>query len=67
MSETFEIKKLYNAREIANFFGVTPTTLYKWVKYNGLKCYNFGRVLRFALKDIEAFLQAHEYVLTESA
>jgi excisionase family DNA binding protein len=44
--------------EAADYLGITPRTLYKFIDDGTLPGYRFGRVIRLKAEDVEAFVES---------
>ncbi|MEW6188843.1 MAG: helix-turn-helix domain-containing protein [Actinomycetota bacterium] len=54
------LERMLSTDEVLKILGVSRKTLYRYVKSGSLKCYKFGRDLKFKESDIKAFIEAHE-------
>ena len=44
--------------EVADYLGVQPRTLYRFIDEGRMPAYRFGRVIRVKRHDVEVFLQS---------
>lgn len=47
------MEKMLNAQEVAQLYGVTVQTIYRWVKSRKLRARRIGRTIRFRAGDLE--------------
>ena len=52
-------KPYMTTREIAELFKVSEATVRAWIHAGELRAIRFGREFRVAVKDLEAFVEAH--------
>ena len=45
--------------EVAAHLGVTPTSVYRWVNSRGLPAHRVGRLFRFRLSEVDAWVAGH--------
>jgi excisionase family DNA binding protein len=53
------MKKLLNVKELAGLLGCSTSALYTMVSENRIPYRKVGRLTRFALDDIEAWMKEH--------
>jgi excisionase family DNA binding protein len=58
-------KEFYTARELAERFAITETTVYRLAARGELPYYSIGRSKRFRRDDIEEWLEGRRSVLTD--
>ena len=51
---------LVNAGEAARLLGVSPRTLWGWTKDRLIKVVKIGRVVRYDLRDLQAFIDSQK-------
>ena len=51
---------LLSAEEVAEYFGVTTTTVYRWCKEERIPCLKIGKHWRVRREELEAFLKEAE-------
>ena len=51
---------LLGAREVAEYFGVKATTVYRWCKEGRIPCLKIGKHWRVRREELEAFLKEAE-------
>ena len=52
-------KPMLTLHEVAELLKVKESTVRAWIKDQQLRAFKFGRDWRVAVKDLEAFLEAH--------
>ncbi len=52
-----EHKRLLSIDEMADFLGVRPKTIYAWVHTRKIPHFKIGRLVKFDLNDIRAWLK----------
>ena len=52
-------KPLMTVHEVADLLKVKESTVRSWIKDNDLRAIKLGRDWRVAVKDLEAFVEAH--------
>ena len=55
-------KPLMTTHEISELLKVSEATVRSWIHEGELRAIRFGREFRVAVKDLEAFVNAHETV-----
>jgi len=50
------MNKLYNANQVAEFLGVTRTSVYRWIKAGKLRAVKVGGLVRIKKKDLQEFI-----------
>ena len=53
---------LMSAREVAKYFGVKATTVYRWCKEGRIPCLKIGKHWRVRHEELAAFLEESEGV-----
>jgi excisionase family DNA binding protein len=53
-------KRLLNIAEAGEWLGLSESFLYKLVESDSIPCIRFGRVIRFDIKELEAWLREDE-------
>ena len=53
-------KRLLSIGEIARHLGVSVSTIYSWVNQRKIRYVKVGRLVKFDLADIEAWISAHK-------
>jgi excisionase family DNA binding protein len=61
VNSTIAPPQFYSIDEVANFLGVSPRTLRRWIKSGELRAHQFGRPVRILHDDLEAFVARQEY------
>ncbi|MDD5679935.1 MAG: helix-turn-helix domain-containing protein [Candidatus Omnitrophica bacterium] len=51
---------LIDKNKIAEYLGVKPSTIYAWVNQKRLPYIKVGRLLKFDIRDIDAWIQEHK-------
>jgi excisionase family DNA binding protein len=54
-----EEMRFFTIAAVAEFFGVTPRTVRRWIKSGELVAHHFGSVVRIAESDLKAFIARH--------
>ena len=49
-----------DVNEVASHLGVVKETVYRWVEGNGLPAHRVGRLLRFKLSEVDAWVRRGE-------
>ena len=50
-------EKLYSVEEAANYFGVSKTTIYNWIRQDGLQFKVRGRRKFFSQENLDGFIR----------
>lgn len=51
-----ETPRFLTARDVSRCLGLTKSTVYDWIAHGSLPCHRFGRTIRVAKTDLEAYL-----------
>ena len=54
------MQNLLCLNEIAQYLGVKPSTIYSWVNQKRLPYIKIGRLVKFDLRDIDAWIQGRK-------
>jgi excisionase family DNA binding protein len=57
-----DLPKLYTVKDVADYFGVVPWTVYQWKSSGELKATKVGRSVRFTAQQVADFKAKREYV-----
>ena len=61
MTNTVKLNELLSSREAAELLGIKPATLDIWRSQGkGPKYLKFGHAVRYAIDDVEAYIEAHQ-------
>jgi len=54
-----KIPKFFTVKQVAEALGVSPRTVWRWIKNEELAVHRFGGAVRVAEADLKAFLATH--------
>ena len=60
MKDAEKLERMFTIREVAEGFGVTPKTVYKWIRAGDLGCLVIGRLRRVSQGHVRAFVKRCE-------
>ena len=55
------VPNLFNAKEVADYFGVTIRCVQNWIKQGKIEYYRIGRQPKFTVDQITRFLNSNHY------
>jgi excisionase family DNA binding protein len=58
MDGVMSVGRWYSANEIAEHLGITVTTLYKWLQGKELPAHKVGRLWKFKIDEIDAWVKS---------